>query len=493
MRRVRAPGREDGRGGRREEATADEAAGLNESEFRPRARRREFDLKIGSACRLTFHASGERRSTPPTGPDAPSARLGARDRPRLRANRPRSRAAPSTSLRGVASSPGDLRALRTFRDGWCRPSRTRRGFSMLLDPEPWVGAASPPYRDAAGAAMRAMTASEFDARAESWRLRAVSGELDAEILRVAGVSPSRRERARPGSPLRRLLRPRHLPHRHGGAPPRARGRVDPGRPRRRRARPRARRRVRPVGRRRRRRLGGAASGGRRRRRACPRRRRRTRRPAHRPTHRARDRRRARRARDARARVRPRVPGLARIGRSNVVAASPASRLRRRARARVARRRLVGGGAARARRARGGDAKKLEGVNEEPTSPASAPASPAEATRPPPKTPPSVSFHSGRVVRSTPHSPSAAAAAAAAARTDARGRGVVRPAPSAPSAAASPAARKGSARRGFGRPAPAPAPASASAPDVGARASPARDALGRAPVAAAAAGLARRAA
>ena len=86
-----------------------------------------------------------------------------------------------TSLRGVASSPGDLRALRTFRDGWCRPSRTRRGFSMLLDPEPWVGAASPPYRDAAGAAMRAMTASEFDARAESWRLRAVSGELDAEI------------------------------------------------------------------------------------------------------------------------------------------------------------------------------------------------------------------------------------------------------------------------------------------------------------------------
>ena len=52
---------------------------------------------------------------------------------------------------------------------------------MLLDPEPWVGAASPPYRDAAGAAMRAMTASEFDARAESWRLRAVSGELDAEI------------------------------------------------------------------------------------------------------------------------------------------------------------------------------------------------------------------------------------------------------------------------------------------------------------------------
>ena len=52
---------------------------------------------------------------------------------------------------------------------------------MLLDPEPWVGPASPPYRDAAGAAMRAMTASEFDARAESWRLRAVSGELDAEI------------------------------------------------------------------------------------------------------------------------------------------------------------------------------------------------------------------------------------------------------------------------------------------------------------------------
>jgi len=44
MRRVRAPGREDGRGARREEATADEAAGLKSLEFRPR----EVEIRGGS-------------------------------------------------------------------------------------------------------------------------------------------------------------------------------------------------------------------------------------------------------------------------------------------------------------------------------------------------------------------------------------------------------------------------------------------------------------
>ena len=50
-----------------------------------------------------------------------------------------------------------------------------------FDPEPEVPPAPPPYPDGERGARYAMTPSEFDARADAWRERALSGRLDAEI------------------------------------------------------------------------------------------------------------------------------------------------------------------------------------------------------------------------------------------------------------------------------------------------------------------------
>ena len=50
-----------------------------------------------------------------------------------------------------------------------------------FDPQPEVPPAPPPYPDGERGARYAMTPSEFDARVDAWRERALSGRLDAEI------------------------------------------------------------------------------------------------------------------------------------------------------------------------------------------------------------------------------------------------------------------------------------------------------------------------